>query len=67
MSYRCSRQGTASGTLWNDTIILAGHNLTNQTVGLVDQVSDALLGGNASGIMGAHLLAFRESGVVEPV
>ena len=45
-------QGTASGTLWNDTIILAGHNLTNQTVALVDQVSDALLGGNASGIMG---------------
>lgn len=45
-------QGSASGQLWNDTVSLAGHSLDNQTVALCDEVSGALLGGNASGIMG---------------
>lgn len=44
--------GTASGQLWNDSIQLAGHRLENQTIALCDEVSDSLLGGNASGIMG---------------
>lgn len=36
--------------------MLAGHGLENQTVALCDQVSGALLGGNASGIMGKHII-----------
>lgn len=45
-------QGTASGMLWNDTVDLAGRSLDNVTFALCNQVSDSLLRGNASGIMG---------------
>ncbi|CAD6569613.1 MAG: hypothetical protein CYPHOPRED_003473 [Cyphobasidiales sp. Tagirdzhanova-0007] len=50
--YGMASQGTASGSIWNDTIALAGHNLMNQSFALCDTVSTQLIGGNESGIMG---------------
>lgn len=44
-------QGTASGELYNDTVILAGRNLT-QGFAACSAVSQDLLSGNVSGIMG---------------
>ena len=44
--------GEASGRLVSDTVEMAGYSVTNQTFASIQHVTDGLLEGNVSGIMG---------------
>lgn len=48
--------GSAQGEIYQDYVSFAGYNVSSQAFALVESVSEALLGGEISGLMGASAL-----------
>lgn len=55
--------GSASGDILQDYVSLGGFNVSSQAFALVDNVSNDLLNGNISGLMGLGWLPLAASGV----
>lgn len=47
--------GQAQGEMMQDFVAFAGYNVSSQAFALVESVSQDLLGGEISGLMGAHI------------
>lgn len=56
--------GSASGSLANDTVTMAGYTVTSQTFGLVTSASDDLLDSSYSGLMGMAWKRLSTSGAI---
>jgi hypothetical protein len=49
-------QGFASGYLWTDNVTMAGYNVSSQGFAVCNQLSNGLLSGNVTGLMGRSCL-----------
>ena len=58
--------GSAQGEIFQDYVSFAGYNVSSQAFALVESVSETILGGEISGLMGASLSLSRSfSGVAQ--
>ncbi|KAM0747333.1 acid protease [Meredithblackwellia eburnea MCA 4105] len=55
--------GSASGEIYKDYVGFAGYNVSNQSFALCDTVSNDLINGNISGLMGLGFQTLAASGV----
>lgn len=48
--------GSAQGDIWQDYVSFGGYNVSSQGFALIEDVSEGLLSGEISGLMGTFLL-----------